>query len=256
MTVYVDVVMLLNFLVDFFLLLGTNRLCGYPTAMGKTVIAGALGGIYGGVCLVPGFTFLGNLVWRITVLALMCCIAFGWHRSALRRGALFLFLTMALGGIAQGMYGSGILGLIGAAAGLFLLCAVGFRGKIFGGQQVPVMLRKGRQVCHLVALRDTGNTLKDPITGESVLVVGSEIAWELLGLTRQQLQTPLDTMASGNIPGLRLIPYRSVGCSAGMLLAARMDEVTVDGQPSGKLVAFAPQAIGKAETYQALAGGI
>ena len=256
MTVYVDVVMLLNFLVDFFLLLGTNRICGCPTAMGRTLGAGALGGIYGGVCLVPGFTFLGNLLWRIIILGIMCWIAFGWRRSALRRGALFLFMTMALGGIAQGMYGSGILGLIGAAVGLFLLCAVGFRGKITGGQQVPVVLRKGRQVCRLVALRDTGNTLKDPITGENVLVVGSEIAWELLGLTRQQLQTPLETMATGNIPGLRLIPYRSVGCSTGMLLAARMDEVTVDGQPSGKLVAFAPQAIGEAETYQALAGGI
>ena len=121
---------------------------------------------------------------------------------------------------------------------------------------MPVVLRKGKNVCRLVALRDTGNTLTDPISGQSVLVVGSEIAWELLGITRQQLHSPLETMASGKIPGLRLIPYRSVGCSAGMLLAAAMDEVIVDGQPSGALVAFAPQTIGKTETYQALAGGI
>lgn len=256
MTVYVDVVMGLNFLVDFFLLLGTDRLCGCPTAMRRAVGAAALGGIYGGVCLLPGFAFLGNLWWRMVVLGAMCVIAFGWHRSALRRGVLFLFLTMALGGIAQSAYGSGIWGLLGAAAGLFLLCAVGFRGKISGGQQVPVVLRKGKNVCRLVALRDTGNTLTDPISGQSVLVVGSEIAWELLGITRQQLHSPLETMASGKIPGLRLIPYRSVGCSAGMLLAAAMDEVIVDGQPSGALVAFAPQTIGKTETYQALAGGI
>lgn len=256
MTVYVDVVMGLNFLVDFFLLLGTDRLCGCPTAIGRTVAAAALGGIYGGVCLVPGFGFLGNLWWRFVILLGMCCIAFGWRWSTLRRGALFLFLTMALGGIAQGAYGSGVLGLIGSAAGLFLLCAVGFRGRVSGGQQVPVVLRKGRQVCRLVALRDTGNTLIDPVTGQSVLVVGSEVAWQLLGITRQELQSPLETMVSGKIPGLRLIPYRSVGCSAGMLLAAVMDEVMIDGQPSGTLVAFAPQVIGKMETYQALAGGI
>lgn len=256
MTVYVDVVMGLNFLVDFFLLLGTNRLCGCPTAKGRTVGAAALGGVYGGVCLIPGFAFLGNLLWRIVVLAGMCVIAFGWQRSSVRRGALFLFLTMALGGIAQGVYGSGILGLIGSAAGLFLLCAVGFRGRVSGGQQVPVVIRNGRHVCRLVALRDTGNTLTDPITGQSVLVVGSEVAWELLGITPQQLRSPLEAMASGKIPGLRLIPYRSVGCSTGMLLAAVMDEVVIDGQPSGKLVAFAPQTIGRTETYQALAGGI
>ena len=256
MTVYVDVVMGLNFFVDFFLLLGTDRLCGCPTVMGRALGAAALGGIYGGVCLLPGFIFLGNLWWRLVVLGVMCMIAFGWRRSALRRGVLFFFLTMALGGIAQRSYQSGILGLLGAAAGLFLLCAVGFRGKISGGQQVPVMLRKGRQVCRLVALRDTGNTLIDPISGKRVLVVGSEIAWELFGITRQQLCTPLETMASGKIPGLRLIPYRSVGCSSGMLLAVALDEVEIDGQPSNTLVAFAPQSIGKTETYQALAGGI
>ena len=256
MAVYVDVVMILNFLVDFFLLLGTNRLCGSPTAKGRTVWAAALGGVYGGVCLLPGFTFLGNLLWRIVVLVGMCVIAFGWHRSAVRRGALFLFLTMALGGIAQGVYGSGIVGLIGSAAGLFLLCAVGFRGRISGDQQVPVLLRKGSRICRLVALRDTGNTLRDPITGQSVLVVGAEVAWEMLGLTSQQLRSPLETVASGKIMGLRLIPYRSVGCSAGMLLAATMDEVMIDGQPSGLLVAFAPQTIGRTETYQALAGGV
>lgn len=256
MTVYVDVVILLNFLVDFFLLLGTNRLCGCPTAKGRVLGAAALGGIYGGVCLLPGFAFLGNLLWRFAVLGIMCVIAFGWHRTAIRRGAMFLFLTMALGGIAQGMYGSGILGLICAAAGLFVLCAVGFRGKISGGQQVRVTLRKGKRVCRLIALRDTGNTLTDPITGQSVLVVGSEIAWELLGVTSQQLRSPLETIASGKIPGLRLIPYRSVGCTSGMLLATAVDEVTIDGQATSTLVAFAPQEIGKTETYQALAGGI
>lgn len=256
MTVYVDVVMGLNFLVDFFLLLGTNRLCGCPSAMGRTLAAAALGGIYGGVCLLPGFSFLGNLLWRIVSLGVICVIAFGWHRSALRRGALFLFLTMALGGIAQGAYGSGILGLIAAAAGLFVLCAVGFRGRIPDNRQVTVMIRRGNQVCRLVALQDTGNTLTDPITGQSVLVVGSQIAWELMGLNQQQLMSPVETMASSDIAGLRLIPYRSVGCSSGMLLAAVMDEVKIGKQEAGTLVAFAPQVIGRTETYQALAGGI
>ena len=256
MTVYVDIVMGLNFLVDFFLFLGTNRLCGCPTAMGRTLGAAALGGVYGGICLVPGFAFLGNLIWRLVSLAVMCVIAFGWHRSAVRRGSIFLFLTMALGGIAQGAYGTGILGLIAAAAGLLLICVLGFQGQVREGKQVPVVLRKGSHVCRLVALRDTGNTLTDPITGQSVLVVGSQVAWELLGLSQQQLLSPVETMASGKYPGLRLIPYRSVGCSAGMLLAATMDEVKIEGESAGTLVAFAPQMIGRTETYQALAGGI
>lgn len=38
MTVYLDVVLLLNFLVDFLLLLGTNRLMGHPLEPGKCAL--------------------------------------------------------------------------------------------------------------------------------------------------------------------------------------------------------------------------
>ena len=64
MTVYVDIVILLNFLVDLLLLLGTNRMAGFPLEVGRASAAAVLGGIYGGACLIPGFQFLGNFLWR------------------------------------------------------------------------------------------------------------------------------------------------------------------------------------------------
>ena len=60
MTVYLDLVVILNFGVDFLLLIGTNRLCGYPMKPGKAAFAAALGGLYAGCCVLPGFSFLGN----------------------------------------------------------------------------------------------------------------------------------------------------------------------------------------------------
>ncbi len=256
MTVYLDLVMGLNFLIDFFLLLGTNRICGSPTHYGRAAAAAALGGVYGGICLLPKTAFLGNMLWRMVSLGLMAVIAYGWQKATLRKGMLFTLLTMALGGIAQGLNMNGIGGVMVALAALAGLCVVGFSGRLRGGDRVSVMLKKGEKVLHLTALRDTGNTLIDPITGTNVLVVGSEVAWELLHLSETQLQTPVETMASANVPGLRLIPYRAVGCSSGMLLAAKLDEVRIGGERSGNLVAFAPQEIGSGETYQALAGGV
>ena len=100
MTVYLDLVVLLNFAVDFLLLLGTNRLCGYPMRPGRAVGAAAVGGIYAGACAVPGFFFLGSLVWRTVSLILITVVAFGLDRSCLRRGIVFSFLCMALGGVA------------------------------------------------------------------------------------------------------------------------------------------------------------
>ena len=255
MTVYLDLVVMLNFFVDFLLLIGTNRLCGFPTRVGRAAAAAALGGIYAGACMLPEFRFLGNLIWRLVSLAAITVIAFGWNRSAVRRGVLFVFLTMALGGIALGLGDGGFGTLLAAAAGVCLMCVVGFRGRAGQRAYVTVRLKHGGKTRVLTALLDTGNTLTDPITGESVLVVGAEVAEDLFGLTQTDLQSPVETIASRNVFGMRLIPYRAVGQSAGMLLGVRMDEVVIGKQKYGGLVAFAPQVIGKGEEYQALAGG-
>lgn len=254
MTVYVDVVMGLNFLVDFLLLLGTNRLAGYPPGVRRSFFAAALGGFYGGICLIPGFRFLGNALWRIVSLALMGGAAFGFHRSAVRRLVLFVLLSMALGGIATGLGHGGAVPLILAAAGLCGLCAVGFQGKL-GSSYLPVELSHGGRKVNLVALRDTGNTLTDPLSGETVLVVGAEAAQQLIGLSRKDLESPVETVASGKVPGLRLIPYRAVGKSCGMLIAMRLDHVKVGGNVSRSLVAFTAEGLGMNREYQALAGG-
>ena len=255
MTVYLDVVMGLNFAVDFLLLLGTNRLFGFPAKPGRCAAAAVLGGVYGGVCMLPGFAFLGNTLWRLVFLGVMAVIAFGFHMSAFRRGILFVFLSMALGGIALGLNSKNAVALILAAAGVWIMCSFGFQGKVKSREYVSVNLSYGGHRRSIIALRDTGNTLKDPITGESVLVVGSDVANKLLGITREQLSSPIETVEKGIIPGLRLIPYRAVGQPNGMLLAARMDEVVIDKERAGTLVAFAPQELGRNEGYQALAGG-
>ena len=256
MTVYLDLVALLNFLVDFLLLIGTNRLSGHPMSPGRAAVAASLGGIYGGACMLSGFTFLGNTFWRLVCLALMSLIAFGKGRGALRRGVLFVFLSMALGGIATGMNGGSFGTLVASAAGVSLLCLIGFRGKAGQTEYVCVELVLGQKEKKLTALRDTGNTLKDPITGQSVLVVGAEVALEFLGLTREELQRPVETMEKRKISGMRLIPYRAVGQPAGLMLALKMDELKINGKICSNLVAFAPQDLGKGEEHQALAGGV
>jgi len=253
--VYVDAVMMLNFLVDFFLLLGTNRLSGYPPGGKRAAAAAGIGGVYGGLCLLPGFRFLGSTLWRCVSLAVMSGVAFGWKRSALRRGVLFCLLSMALGGTVLFLGGGGATGLAGGVAGIALLCYFGFRGSV-GKNYVPVFLRYGRKNLQLTALRDTGNTLRDPITGCSVLVIGADAAAELTGLTQQQLRDPVATLQAASLPGLRLIPFRSVGNPGGMLLGLRLEEVRIGHQQGSRLVAFSPEKLSGSGEYQALTGGM
>ena len=254
MAVYLDLVVLLNFLVDFLLLLGTNRLSGFSLAPGRCALAAALGAVYAGACLLPGFRFLGNLLWRCVSLGLMAALAFGFRRDAIKRGGVFLLLSLALGGMALCFTKQNFVALVLGAAGIWLLCRVAFGDGAVGREYVPVTLNYRGTSASFTALRDTGNTLRDPITGEPVLVVSGEIGEKLTGLTQKQLSAPLETMAARPLPGLRLIPYHAVGVSGALLLAMRFG-AEVGGKRQNVLVAFAPEGIGKTGMYQGLTGG-
>ncbi len=254
MEVYVDLVFLLNCLVDLLLLVGTNRLCGHGAGLKRALPAAILGGVYASACILPGFAFLGNLLWRIVCLGLMSAVAFGVSESGLRRGILFVLLSMALGGIALVLGRGGFWALVLSAGCLCGLCVLGFRGRVTNQRYVPVSITLGVNTVRLTALVDTGNTLRDPISGRPVLVVEEAAARKLCPFSAAQLAHPIETMAAAKLPGLRLIPYRAVGSAAGMLLGIRPDHVQVDGKEEAYIVAFAPQSLGQGQ-YQALAGG-
>ena len=256
MSVYLDAVALLSFLVDFLLLLGTNRICGFSPHWGRSALAAVLGAVYSGACLLPGMHFLGNAIWRCVALGLMCWIAFGLGKSTLRRTAIFVLLCMALGGIAQGFGIGGAASVIASAVAVCGMCLLGFRDRPGSIRYVPVELSYGNKQLRLTALCDTGNTLTDPVTGSSVLVVGAEVAQQLTGLTQQQLRSPVSAVAQASIPGLRLIPYRSVSQPSGMLLALRFPRVRIGSWQGSSLVAFAPEKLCDDGQYQALTGGV
>lgn len=250
---YAIAVMLLRFAVDFLLLLGVCRMSGYPPDWGRTVVGAAVGGLYGGLCLLPEMEVFSRPFWVAIALCVICMTVFGMQRGALRRSILFVLLQLALNGIGVGLGKGGFWSAAASAAGVFVLCAVGFRGQPVDGGLVPVELCCGSNRVQLMALRDTGNTLRDPVTGRPVLVVSAEIADRLTGLSREQLKRPVEALSSGMIPGLRLIPYRTIGQDCGMMLAIQLQDVRIGKWKGSSLVAFAPEGLDG--EYQALTGG-
>ena len=256
MIIYMDLVVAFNIAVDFLLLMSANRLTGYPTNLKRCLAGAVIGGLYSGFCLHPDFVQFRN--WYFCLIALCCIVitSFGWKRSAIRRGALFVLLSMTLGGIASGLSNINLLPLILSGIAILLLCTIGVADPLRGTKYVNVeLLWRGKRY-PLIALADTGNTLKDPISGSQVLVVNPQIALNLFQLTQNQLLNPIETMQRSNIPGLRLIPYRSVGRPNGMMLGLSTDSVIINGQHAGKIIAFSPEDFGKEVCYQALAGGV
>lgn len=256
MQVYLDGVFLLNFLVDLMLILGTNRLTGFSPDLKRAVPGAVLGGIYASLCLLPDLRFLGSILWRTVFFGLMSVVSFGCNRSAWRRGAIFLLLSMALGGIATGVGVRDFAAVCLCAMLVALLCRVGFGGQQIGRAYVPVELNWQGSRVKVLALQDTGNTLRDPLTGEQVLVCGADVGAELLGLPESSFLDPARMLTEGTIPGLRLVPYHTVDQPGGLMSMLRLKDVRIGGVVRDVLVAFAPHRIGSREGYRMLTGGM
>ena len=254
MSGYATLVMLLCFLVELLLLLGTDRLCGNRSEWWRAALGAGLSGVYAGVCLLQGFSVLGNAWCRLISLFITAVIAYGVSFASVRATLLFVLLNLAIEGVSNGFSSQHIWVLIGILMILLLR-----RGGPFcesAGRCLPIEICYRGRTAQLTALVDTGNTLRDPLTGEPVLILDADAACLLTGLSRQQLRMPLETMANAHLPGIRLIPYHTVGQSTGFLLGVRMHNVKIQGKRRSAMVAFAPEGFGEKKKYQALTGGV
>lgn len=231
----VGLVMLLNFTVNDLILLAAGGICGVRPRLERVLTGAAVGAVYAAMCLLPGPQWLGSFLMRMVSVLVMGLVTFGM----LGPSGVVWVLNLAVDGVVSGV---GIWGML--LGSVLLLGALFFKGN----GTVPVELQYGEQKLKLKALRDTGNCLRDPVTGCGVMVIGPEAAQRLTGLSELQLRSPLQSM--GAIPGLRLIPYKAVG-SSGFLLALKLPRVRIGGWKGSYVVAFAPEGL----RYEALIGG-
>ena len=277
-TIYVDTLFLLNAVVDYLLLLCSARLAGEPLERLRFAGAAALGGGYAVALFLPGWEFLYHPLCRVSVAVLMVLIAFARSRRLLRQAVIFFALACAFGGgvLAVGLMGGQGLTLGGgvfysaidiktvlvSAAGCYGGLSLCFRNwgrhSAARGELKSVRLEFSGRTLELTALMDTGNTLTDPVTGRRVLVAEGAYLTPLFPEVGQTLLDPAAGLEQLNSrwPGrFRLIPYRAVGTERGLLLAARLDRVEVDGEEQlGALVALSPNPVSDGGSYQALAG--
>lgn len=238
-------VMLLSGFVTLFLLMAASSQEINPV---RVLLSAMLGGLYAGACMIPAFSFLGGSLWRLTSLVVVGSITFGIQKEGIRQSLLFVFFQLAV---------SGLLSAVNKPIPAVLLL-MGFLLFVFlkkGRNTVSVTIEFRGKKMTLTAWRDTGNTLKDPVTAQPVLIIDGSAATELTGLTQKQLENPVDTMTQMPIPGLRLIPYHTVDRPDGMLLGLFMDKVRIGGRKKGVVVAFAPTNFGREGNIRALTGG-
>lgn len=252
---YTVFIMALDFAVQVLLLRGAADKGGVSPPLPRILTAAGAGALFTGACLHPQLRFLGRDMLRALCLIGVAGIAFGVGRSALRPSMAFLFFHLLVSSLAAGLTGGRVwLGMIVLSVGCIVYLLLLHEEE--KAKFLPICIRHNGKTVSLTALLDTGNLLRDPVSGESVLIVSAQVGKQLLGLTAQQLADPIATMTAQPTCGLRLIPYRTVGQGSGMLLAKRFACVRVGEQSGARIVAFSPHPIGAEQSFQALAGGI
>ncbi|MBP1758710.1 MAG: Sporulation sigma-E factor processing peptidase (SpoIIGA) [Firmicutes bacterium] len=280
--VYLDSFLLVNFILNFLLLLASGKLAGEELHKWRFALAALLGAGYAALTFFPNLRIFLHPAYKISAAMLMLLISFGRSRRLIRISAIFLALSCAFcGGILaieflkgasymkDGMVYStvDVKGLLMSALFCYGVLSLFFRrGMIHHTSKrelVDVTIRHGGNLVQLTALVDSGNTLQDPVNGRSVPVVEGEKLKTLFPddwlLSKESLEQPIKAMErlaeEGKGTKLRLLPYRAVGVDCGMLLAVKLDQMDIGGKIYQEhLVALSPTPLSDGGGYNALIG--
>lgn len=241
MVIYIDILLALNWWIDFLLLLGVRRTMGGGAKSWRLALGALVGALSCFTLFLPPISVWLSLLIRLLAAALMVTIAFrrrSWQDWG-RRVLLLFALSAGLAGLCGALY--------------FFLAPQGFY--VFNGvvyySVPPLLLVALTVVCygllwlaeqflrrrapkeHLFRVRlthegnsitfsclyDSGNHLTEPFSGRPVLVVERGVAEELLSVPPSVEEMPAEK-------GWRLIPYDTLG-GGGLLPAFLTDSAVV-----------------------------
>lgn len=258
--VYMDVLLLLNFCMDFVLLWAAGRFLRRQTPLWRLLLAALLGCGYASAMVLPLPEWLWSPPAAVMFSLLMLAAAYPLRdrRSFLRLAGVFYLIACAAGGAAlaaASLWGEGPwpgsvtrvrwVCLLMAAPVVMIVSRRGYLAlrRAWSKESFRANLRvqaAGRQVA-LTALIDTGNDLTEPLSGLPVVVADYRALVSLLperlrqawneapeqpDQVLQRLYGASDT--DGWVRRLRLVPFSSIGRRNGLLLGFRADLVVLE----------------------------
>ena len=278
MTVYLDRVFLLNSLVDYLLLLCTALFCGRKLHRMRFLLCGTFGGVY--ATAVFFFTALSHPLIKCVAGLLIAFLAYVGEQHWYRLAATFFLLSAGLAGtlmalgfmvgepdaILSRVYCAQISWpvLFGTFSLFFILLHLflGRTGQHERGEMMKITIMMEGKPQSIQALYDTGNTLRDPIRGENVLVVEQNaLQWpecekRILNCALTAEEKMARLYEANTQFHFALLPYKAIGTASGLLLAVRSDAIIVEGETYSKVyIALWNGEIGDSAGYQALWSG-
>ncbi len=246
MTVYADILIGVNIIINFLLLMLTGKACktGYKTL--RIVAAAFLGGLFSLYIFVPQQHLLIELAVKSAISLLITFIGFGFSsiKHFIKTSFYFLCFNMLFGGIVLATWSlfkpqgvvinngmvyfdvSPILLISTTIISYFVITIINrFTKRTFSSNNKYSLeiFYKDKSIKAL-CLKDTGNALTDNISDRPVIVITKQKAMLLL-----EEELKVQTVPNTAVKGFRLIPYYSVG-SRGLLPAFKCDYIVINNK--------------------------
>lgn len=246
-TVYLDVLVAVNFLVDYFLLYAAGQLSASAISRVRLCLGALLGAACSCSILLPPLPAALNCLITIGSCALMTLTAFGfsgWRRfarsmlwvAAVTAGYGGLMLALWLLAEPRGLIINNGAVYIDIPPELLVLATVVCYAitSLYSGQmrkrnlmrsRCRVTITNGGSQVSLDAIVDTGNLLTEPFSGLPVIVAEREALQPVLPEGFDSFDKSGEASAGQSPPGFRVVPYSGVG-GKGIMLAFRPQKIT------------------------------
>ena len=255
-TVYADVLVFLNTVIDYVLLLITAAVGGRKIHRLRLLAAAFLGGAYSLILLLPALSGPVLTVSRLLSAALITAVAFPIRSPGafLYQWGLFYLAGFLLAGAMTALWfifsprqmlmQNGVVYfhlqpavLILGVLGVYLAARVvlhRFVGTDPEQGRVTLILKKGTLQVKTAAMTDTGNRLSDPFTGCPLILCSAQTAEPFLpAAVKDYFGGGENAMETALKQGIRFVPYEGVG-TRGFLPMIELDEIQVsDGKRTG-----------------------
>lgn len=291
MTIYVDIIIIENLIMNFIILYATGLILKIKISFFRLLFASFIGSIYSALQYISNMKILSNIMIKTFLSIVIVWVAF--HPQNIKKMCkqlmLFYLTTFTFGGVAtyliyvlkpqnivmkNGMYvGTYVLKVIFIGAilgtGILLVSFKISKNKISKKDMIcKIMIKLNGKEITLNTMVDTGNMLKEPITGNPVAVVEKNSLYDVLP---KEILNNTESILGGDfgkipedikqeyIPRLKFIPFSSLGKQNGMLIGIKPEKLKVinediEEERADAIVGIYNKSLTKRGEYNALIG--
>ena len=290
MTIYIDVIIVENLIMNYIILYATGTISKVKISYLRIFCSSLIGAIYD----ITEYTFklniYSNIIIKTILSVIIIYVAFNPQniKKMCKQLIIFYVTTFTFGGIATYLIyvlkPQNIIIKNGMYVGTYVLKVI-FIGAIIGTiilfiafKQVKSKITKKDMICKikikingkektLDAMVDTGNMLKEPITGTPVAVVERTSLYDLLP---KEILNNTESILGGDfknipedikreyIPKLKIIPFASLGKQNGMLVGIKPEKIEIINEQTEEnknaIIGIYNKSLTKKGEYNALIG--